>query len=312
MRVYPGTTVDYEFAELGTLGYTGTLNDRQFAALRAEGLTGALPDMFGQFDGTLGGGAPDYEAEVQALLAGTLGFVTDPADTAINFTDTAGTVPVTNAGVSTVARSDSKFGTTLYNWQQPTGASQPLWAGASLQTDGIDDHLTSAASYSFASSLTGETITFRVRADALAAASNPLSISHSSATLSRRLFTINTDGSIQLASRRANGDSPLTLISAAGVLSTGVAATIQSRINFTTDVAELFVNGTLVASGTQTGTSGAASDATTTARVRIAANLATTAGAFLQGRVGCIVYAPFVADATQMANCRGFVERNAL
>lgn len=56
MRIYPGTTVDYEFAELGTLGYSGTLNDRQFAALRAEGLTGSLPDMFGQFDGTLGGG----------------------------------------------------------------------------------------------------------------------------------------------------------------------------------------------------------------------------------------------------------------
>lgn len=53
MRIYPGTTVDYEFAELGTLGYSGTLNDRQFAALRAEGLTGSLPDMFGQFDGSL-------------------------------------------------------------------------------------------------------------------------------------------------------------------------------------------------------------------------------------------------------------------
>ena len=47
MRIYPGTTVDYEFATLGGLGYTGTLNDRQFAALRAEGLTGSLPDMFG-------------------------------------------------------------------------------------------------------------------------------------------------------------------------------------------------------------------------------------------------------------------------
>ena len=53
MRIYPGTTVDYEFATLGGLGYTGTLNDRQFAALRAEGLTGSLPDMFGQFDGDL-------------------------------------------------------------------------------------------------------------------------------------------------------------------------------------------------------------------------------------------------------------------
>ena len=72
MRIYPGTTVDYEFATLGGLGYTGTLNDRQFAALRAEGLTGSLPDMFGQFDGTLGGGEEppiDYEALMADLLA---------------------------------------------------------------------------------------------------------------------------------------------------------------------------------------------------------------------------------------------------
>jgi hypothetical protein len=53
MRIYPGTTVDYEFATLGGLGYTGTLNDRQFAALRAEGLTGSLADMFKQFEGDL-------------------------------------------------------------------------------------------------------------------------------------------------------------------------------------------------------------------------------------------------------------------
>ena len=64
MRIYPGTTVDYEFATLGGLGYTGTLNDRQFAALRAEGLTGSLPDMFGQFDGTLGGGVSGFIVNV--------------------------------------------------------------------------------------------------------------------------------------------------------------------------------------------------------------------------------------------------------
>lgn len=44
MRIYPGTTVDYEYKALG---------DRQSAALKAEGLGGALADMFKQFDGTL-------------------------------------------------------------------------------------------------------------------------------------------------------------------------------------------------------------------------------------------------------------------
>lgn len=66
MRIYPGTTVDYEFATLGGLGYTGTLNDRQFAALRAEGLTGSLPDMFGQFDGDLVEVLPAVPSSVRA------------------------------------------------------------------------------------------------------------------------------------------------------------------------------------------------------------------------------------------------------
>ncbi len=53
MRVYPDTTVDYEFKTLGDLGFTGSLNDRQFSHLRAQGLTGSLPDMFKQlYDGT--------------------------------------------------------------------------------------------------------------------------------------------------------------------------------------------------------------------------------------------------------------------
>jgi len=36
MRIYPDTTVDYEFAELGTLGYTGTLNGKTWDSLIAN------------------------------------------------------------------------------------------------------------------------------------------------------------------------------------------------------------------------------------------------------------------------------------
>lgn len=257
-----------------------------------------------------GGGAPppvDYVALVQTLLSGTPGWATDPADTSINFK--TGPTPVTAPGVDTIARADSKFGTTVYTWANATVASQFLWNGASWEADGVDDFLQSAAGYAFASSLAGETITFRALPDTLTT-QVPFAISHSTANLTRRTFQFNADGSITLQSRRANGDSPLTLVSTAGVLSAGVEATIQSRINFSTDAVDLLVDGVVVGSGTQTGTSGAASDASNTSRVRFGTNL--SGAAIFNGKLGCFVYAPFAADSTQMASCRGFVERNAL
>jgi len=90
MRIYPGTTVDYEFATLGGLGYTGTLNDRQFAALRAEGLTGSLADMFMQ---SMGGFSP-----AALFAASEQGAWLDPSDLSTLYQDTAGTTPVTAAG----------------------------------------------------------------------------------------------------------------------------------------------------------------------------------------------------------------------
>ena len=92
MRIYPGTTVDYEFATLGGLGYTGTLNDRQFAALRAEGLTGSLPDMFGQFDGTLGGGVSGFIVNVPS------GKVIMKITSSTNITSTNGVTLISASG----------------------------------------------------------------------------------------------------------------------------------------------------------------------------------------------------------------------
>lgn len=48
MRIWPEKTVDQEFADLGTAGWSGTLNDRQFAYLRDAGYTGGLADMMFQ------------------------------------------------------------------------------------------------------------------------------------------------------------------------------------------------------------------------------------------------------------------------
>ncbi len=58
MRIYPGTTVDYEFKTLGDLGHTGSLNDRQSKFLKAQGYTGALADMMKQHASSGGGTVP--------------------------------------------------------------------------------------------------------------------------------------------------------------------------------------------------------------------------------------------------------------
>lgn len=59
MRVWPEKTVQEEFDDLGSLGFTGTYNDRQFAYLRDQGYTGALADMI-----TAAQGGPSYSVSI--------------------------------------------------------------------------------------------------------------------------------------------------------------------------------------------------------------------------------------------------------
>jgi hypothetical protein len=235
--------------------------------------------------------AGGFASQVQTLLSGTAGFALDPTDTATMWQDSAKTTPV-SANSQTVGNIDSKWGTTVYSFNQPTGSAAGLWNSSGyVDFDGVDDHLVAAlTTYAFSSSLAGETITIRVRPTVISTAPVILNVSTSASTTNRRLLQINADGSISLTSRRANADTPTTITSAAGVIVAGTAYTIQTRINFTTDTIEIIVNGTQVASGTQGGTTTTASDASASNRTRIAANIAAAPALFFDANLGRIVY----------------------
>jgi hypothetical protein len=79
---------------------------------------------------TSGGGGTELDQAVQAMLAGTTGFVFDPSDRSTLWQDTAKTVPVTAAGQA-VARMSSKFGAMPFDIGSDVDTRWPTWDGAS-------------------------------------------------------------------------------------------------------------------------------------------------------------------------------------
>lgn len=258
-------------------------------------------------------GGTNFVTAMQTMLASTGGWVTDPGDASINFTDTGGTTPVTTPGVSTIARFNSKFGITTYNWQQATVANQYLWNGASMGCDGVDDILQTTA-WAGLNGATALTATFRAQLDDLSVARMIFSCSTSTGTNGRYQLGVNANGSISLYLRRTDAEAQQAFTTAAtGLITTGVPFTIQTRTNYLNGAVEIFLNGTSVFSGTHTGTDGVNGvDATNSARCRWGLNTSNTLTDWFRNKIGAAVWHLAVADATQLANARGFVERNAL
>lgn len=267
--------------------------------------------------GSGGGGPPpvDYEAEVEALLSGTAGWAFDPADPAIVFEDTGGTDPVEGVGTDTIARINSKFGTTVYNWQNGTVAQQYLWNGASMQGDGVDDLLSTAA-WTCMSGITGVTFTIRFLVDSFVGATVQrmlFSCSTPTGTVGRFQLRASADGSILLALRRLDADATQSFSSSAGLISEGVAYTLQVTVNYLNGAVEFFLDGVSVFTGTYTGTDGVTGvSATNSTRCRWGLNTSNTLNDYLDGKIGCAVMQLAVATAGERASAKGFVERNAL
>lgn len=298
----PGT--DARFPSPGT--------DVRFATLGLD-VEQLLDGTDTRFEGaTYGAAGVDYVAEMSTLLSGTTGWVTDPADTAINFTDTAGTVPVSSPGVSTVARANTKFGTTVYNWQQATSTAQYLWNSGSWQLDGVDD-IIQTTNATWPASMTGCTFTLRFRVDDLSANRSLFSFSTGLGTAARYGLRINTNGSVLLSLRRTDAEAQQDFTSASGQVVTATTYTIQTTVNYLTGAVNVLLNGTSIATGTLTGVDGTNGvDATNSARNRWGLNTSNTLDDWFVGRLGAAVLARSVLGTTDLANCRGFVERNAL
>lgn len=249
---------------------------------------------------------PDPAAEVEALLSGTVGWALDSADGATLWQDTGKVTPAANGQV--IGLAETKYGTTTYTFSQATLPSLGgLWTTTAITYDGIDDFLQSAASYSFASSMTAFLLTLRIRPSLIAGATRTVyALSHSTANSTRHTVAVLADGSIQVQARRANGDSPTTLTTATGLVVAGTAYTIQLAINFTLDTIAIYLDGSSVASNTMGGTTGTASDATASARVRFASSL--TGTNFFQGNIGRAVFLPIADTAPNRTSCKDYVE----
>jgi hypothetical protein len=256
---------------------------------------------------------PDYDTLMQTLLSGTAGFVIDPTDTAVNFKDTAGTIPVAVSGVDTVARFNTKYGTTVYNCQNGTVAGQYLWNGNSYQLDGVDD-LLQTTNAPWPSGMTALTYTVRVLFDDLTAENAVLGLSTSVTTTIRLLFRALVDGSLGLYLRRLDGDAQQQFITAPGVVTQGVEHTIQFRVNYLNGDIAIFVDGASVLTGTLTGTDGVNGvSATVSARWRDALNPTNTLNDWLDGKQGRqVVAVNQYLTGTDFTNCQEYVEEFAL
>jgi hypothetical protein len=275
------------------------------------GLGLSIPMMGGR---TVAGSPPvDYVAEVQSLITTHGGWATDPADTAIVFEDTTGLDPVDTAGVDTVARFDSKFGATLYSWQNGTVAQQYLWNGASFEVDGTDDLLQISAAWNGLASATGATLTFRDQVADLATNHMIFSCSKASGTLGRYQLRVNTDGGFLLAVARTDAVVAQNFTTSAGHVVANTPFTVQTTQNYLTGAIEIFFNGVSIFTGTLADVDGINGvDATNSARCRIGLNTSNTLNDYFKGKWGCMVGVRTVLSGAGLANCRGFAERNAL
>lgn len=306
MRIYPGTTVDYEFKQLGDLGYTGTLNDRQFAALRAEGLTGSLPDMFKQFDGTLGGGGPSLSDQVEAALAGKAGIYLDPIDLTGKWQDSGKTTPVV-APTNPVYVFTSKYGATQYEFTALTDAGRPAFDTNSLIYDGADDRLL-LQGVSFGQNVPALAMVSYVKPTILKIQSVG-QVSTNNAGINRLYPGLNADGSVRTVSRRLDADADTTVTSAAGLISAGTAYVITSIVDFAIAGAmSMRINGAEVASGTLPGSPGNTSN-TQANRTTLGA---VSAANFLNGRLGRTIICGFLPTPSEIALFEALVSEVAL
>lgn len=294
MRIYPGTTVDYEFATLGGLGYTGTLNDRQFAALRAEGLTGSLPDMFKQFDGTLGGSLT-LSQQVEAILSGTSGFALDPSDTSTMHQDTARTIPVVSAS-DPVGNIRSKWGTTTYDWQQATAAARPAWNGtAGLTFDGVDDHLLTFSDLTIAAGKDDILISLGAKVTSFVGTRALYNIGSTTLTAGRIACFVPDTGAVQVFARR-NTESGTFCNSAGSALTAATKAVLTQKYKFTgSPTINSRKDGTQIANTDPFGSSAVTGG--NSGRITLGLNVDLTNP--LLGSIGRFVYCPFAVTDPQ-------------
>lgn len=246
--------------------------------------------------------APDYAAEVAALLSSTIGFALDPSDVSTLFQDTAAATPVASAS-DPIGRINSKYGTTAYNFQNATGTLKPLWNGAGgMAFDGVDDRLDQGASYTYTAAIAGCVISQRIKVAALAG--NFFGISTNSGTNARIQLGIGASGQVILSVRRLDTDGANTFTSANGIIAINTNYTVTARIDYAgTGGIEVWVNGVSILTGTLINPAGNTSN---TNQVRHRLGTGQNSGP-CNMTFGRYVFLPRLNAAGEIASMEGYV-----
>jgi len=249
--------------------------------------------------GSSGPPAPDYAAEVEALLSGTAGFALDPTDTSTMWQDTGTATPVT-ATSDPVGHIQSKWGTTTYDFIQGTGTARPIWDGTRFLTpDGVDDYLGADGTFAALKDAPGYYVAFRIGGSAN---SNFLfGISTASAT-TQRMQLQGSSGRLRTQVRRLDADSNTDNFGTTEALN-------GSTVAFEQDLA---INGNAVKYKNNVSVdtytlAGSPANSSNTASVRMRIFCALGNNFFQTALIGRLVLVPFVPSVAQRSSIQSWL-----
>ena len=171
---------------------------------------------------------------VEAALVGTGGFALDFADTSRMWTTATKTTLVSTNG-DTIGAIRSKWGSSEYDFLQPTAALRPAWQSP-IAADfdlAATDHIDGSAAAALLQNKPAGFGCARVLIDTIATTMPVFSISTNSGASARFRLNIAIDGSLALTIRRVDAGSATTASSAAGVITTFAPRNRISRLRST-------------------------------------------------------------------------------
>lgn len=239
---------------------------------------------------------PSLAAQVQAALAGKAGFYLDPTDLSVMWQDSLKTTPVI-APTNPVYVLTSKYGATTYDSATTADASRPLYDGSALVYDGTDDRMLIQAT-AFGQNAPALAVVAYVKPAVITGTRAIVQISANTSTTNRFFLRTNADGSVTFIGRRLDADADTTVITAAGLITTGAAYVITAVVDYAgTGGVSIRINGIERATGTLAGTPANTSN-TATNRVQFGA--VGTGSSFQNGKEGRMIPCAFLPSAGEI------------
>jgi hypothetical protein len=221
-----------------------------------------------------------------ATFVGAKGAWADFSDSSRLWQDSAGTVPATGA-TDPVGLVQFQGPVQPVTAAQSSDALRPTRAAGGLAFNGTSQFMEFGANFrNILSDAPGVSLLLGFNLTSLTAVNTLVRISSNTATFTRFLLFVNTDGSLRLTCRRADGDIGTVLVGTPGSVVTGVDYVAEAYIDFANGGAgaiQTVLNGVTVETAALAGTGN--TSATTSPRGRLGANLADTPALFQTGRL---------------------------